>query len=890
MLKITADLEPIVDSSNVTLALQDGQPLKANKVPKNQLLSANTQEGIRSTLTQGVVHHYLLNDDKACKVMTQNAKRPAIENVNVSSTTTHLQLSTGVFSKVIFPLLTYWKSFPADQVLALDKVEAILKEVRVDEEENGKIVDALAKLIFKGKKISLFAYSTNQTIMVQGSNHDDFLSSFLLPILERNISQKQEIIDDYNNMVIRSLSPSRVVLDDSVWSSVTPARGKGLKMKLRRNPATCDQCGRDCTNVTTLKVHITNTHSDRTRAKPRVSLKASRQMISVVPPPNQSLTAIAASSPALTYDADSELLLGEDSDCDSEDSEVEVIGVTNSTSRLEKECDPASQLEGETVSSATEPSASQLEPEIAPSAPKVHGPPLEVDIVISKPMVAPPPPKEVEVNEDVQTVIQPVKTDFQCAVCSQCFNCDNEVKKHFESHGNGETVIHLMKEIFNLKSFWISKYDKQQQEISSLKHQLHFMQTSTAKVARPRPASPPAPALPPSSPPAPLPSSTEPSLPSSPPAQNNHLPVTRQQPVFRPAPAPKGKRRILYIRDSIHRAVIGPKLENPTGSLMRSVNAYASVHDPRAPANKQHLNVKDVVKRELNQSKGEDTLVLGAPSVDISNQDTSKGVLDENVAETMASSIAMVEIAENALKTGKVKQVILLEHVPRYDTDAKDKDKNDLANLANKELHKARNESEFSQNIFVGRHTGLECEGSIRASRFTSDHSNKLHSLNIRMGKYDGIHMYSKAGAEALTKSILNIFRKAGLVKNKRSSPSIQEQPHPRASSQTTPESSQGAGQSWTTNQPASSSNHEEGQYWSFSQPTWSSIQGEEQYWSIQPSRHGWNLNNEHSSVEAPVWQIPTNNRISWPTFRVRNHLNVCKKKYEGGPISEYSL
>ena len=67
------------------------------------------------------------------------------------------------------------------------------------------------------------------------------------------------------------------------------------------------------------------------------------------------------------------------------------------------------------------------------------------------------------------------------------------------------------------------------------------------------------------------------------------------------------------------------------------------------------------MRRELAQSKGEDTLVLGAPSVDISNQDTSEGVVDENVAETMASSIAMVEIAEHALKTGKVKQVILLE-------------------------------------------------------------------------------------------------------------------------------------------------------------------------------------------------------------------------------------
>ena len=88
----------------------------------------------------------------------------------------------------------------------MDKVEALLKEIRVDEEENGKKVDALAKFIFKGKKISLFAYATNQTVMVQGSNHEEFLASFLLPILEKNISQKKEAIEEYNKLVISSLS------------------------------------------------------------------------------------------------------------------------------------------------------------------------------------------------------------------------------------------------------------------------------------------------------------------------------------------------------------------------------------------------------------------------------------------------------------------------------------------------------------------------------------------------------------------------------------------------------------------------------------------------------------------------------------------------------------
>ena len=133
---------------------------------------------------------------------------------------------------------------------------------------------------------------------------------------------------------------------------------------------------------------------------------------------------------------------------------------------------------------------------------------------------------------------------------------------------------------------------------------------------------------------------------------------------------------------------------------------------------------------------------------------------------------AMVEAGEYALKTGKVKQVILLEHLPRYDVEEKDKDKAELAKLANKELHKARDNSEFAEQILVGKHSGLECEGRTRTTRFTSDHTNGLHGRNIRLGKYDGIHMYSQAGAEALTASLLLILQKAGMVKPGKQVPS----------------------------------------------------------------------------------------------------------------------
>ena len=152
--------------------------------------------------------------------------------------------------------------------------------------------------------------------MVQGVGHKEFLKSFFLPILNKDFTQKKEAIDQYNRLVVESLSSRRLVLEDSVWSAATP--DKELRMKLRRK-ATCNKCGKEFQGVTHLKLHMNNAHSDMTRAKPRVSDRSSRQLVttiqSTIHPPGIETDSI----PALTYDADSELLL------DSEESEQEVI-------------------------------------------------------------------------------------------------------------------------------------------------------------------------------------------------------------------------------------------------------------------------------------------------------------------------------------------------------------------------------------------------------------------------------------------------------------------------------------------------------------------------------------------------------------------------------------
>jgi hypothetical protein len=197
--------------------------------------------------------------------------------------------------------------------------------------------------------------------------------------------------------------------------------------------------------------------------------------------------------------------------------------------------------------------------------------------------------------------------------------------------------------------------------------------------------------------------------------------------------------------------------------LIKQVNAYSSQYDERAL--KPHRNVNVVIRQELAK-KEYDTVILGAPTVDITNQDISMGLHDDNVAESIASSHSMVEAAEYAIKSGRAKKVILLHHIPRYDTSKDDPDgvRPQLAQLANTHLKKARDSSEYAQDILVGEHTGLEGSGSTRTDRYTNDQTH-IRSSTVRLGKYDGVHMYSQEGAQALTSSLLAIFHRAKMVK-----------------------------------------------------------------------------------------------------------------------------
>ena len=327
---------------------------------------------------------------------------------------------------------------------------------------------------------------------------------------------------------------------------------------------------------------------------------------------------------------------------------------------------------------------------------------------------------------DVESEIELIEQDFVCVLCDRSFVCKEELSSHEKQHGE-LTLENLMRKILALE-----------EEVKTLSKTAC---THTCPPAANRLPIPPSPLRP-----------TFASVTAS-----NPQPVPNKAKQFKPAPRPKGKIDIQLFADSISTNIVGPAIEKATGSLLRTTKAYAAQADDVAKF--QNKVVSKVVRRH---QKPVHTAIIGAASVDITNQQTTGGTQEENVVTTVASSHSIIESAEFLIKSGKAKQVIVLEHTPRYDDAAKA----NLSILANKTLHTARNESEVAENIFVGCHTGLDVSGEERTKRFTNDGTNS-HSKHVRLGANDQLHMYSQAGAQAITRSLLNILNQAGIVKEK---------------------------------------------------------------------------------------------------------------------------
>ena len=149
-------------------------------------------------------------------------------------------------------------------------------------------------------------------------------------------------------------------------------------------------------------------------------------------------------------------------------------------------------------------------------------------------------------------------------------------------------------------------------------------------------------------------------------------------------------------------------------------------------------------------------LILSAPTVDISNLNTSKLTDEDNVEvfkqNVLISSKNMFTVAQDALiRHPQLKKIILMEHAPRYDgahvdpTQLKPK----LAKLANNIYTQLWHSSALKEKIIVASHN-LDCSDDLFTAWYT----------DVKTGRNDGVHMYGSHGKMAYTKSLVQMFKK----------------------------------------------------------------------------------------------------------------------------------
>ena len=219
------------------------------------------------------------------------------------------------------------------------------------------------------------------------------------------------------------------------------------------------------------------------------------------------------------------------------------------------------------------------------------------------------------------------------------------------------------------------------------------------------------------------------------------------------------KPKLLYIADSVGHSAAIRKVEISQNCRVRIGRAYSSVHNVNARWPER--NFKDIVNYALKHPGREnfDVLVMSAPTVDITNLNTSNLQTSENSMffqqQACLSSQNMFQLAEKSLQNNlSLSKVVIMEHPPRFDTPDVDPTslKPKLARLANSTLGQLWLNSPLKDKIHIGRHS-LESTGA-GATHFKRYENNKT-------GRYDGVHMYGQTGCKDYTNSLKTILMMA---------------------------------------------------------------------------------------------------------------------------------
>ena len=200
------------------------------------------------------------------------------------------------------------------------------------------------------------------------------------------------------------------------------------------------------------------------------------------------------------------------------------------------------------------------------------------------------------------------------------------------------------------------------------------------------------------------------------------------------------KPKALYIGDSVAHNAQFRSIEIATNCRIRTFKAYSSVHDRKARwPGKNFTDVTPAALMRSHQNDQFSQLILSAPTVDISNLDTSRMTPNDSTQELQQNIITSCKnifaVAESSIRNHQqLKKIVILEHPPRFDLPDIDPVglKPQLAKFANVTFGQLWLLSPFKDKIIVGVHN-LNCSSDEQFAQSIEMKEHKNMTVSIYM-------------------------------------------------------------------------------------------------------------------------------------------------------------
>ena len=760
-------------------------------IEENDLKSHMMKEHILGK-RNGRTFKYDLNGKRAKSKLLKGAKRTNHLEIEIKSGCVNMRFSDGSYHEVLLPVLREWQGL-LNKPFKLEDMDIKVEDVESGIENTEKIMDTKLVVFANEDRLVLHAYNGTQNLMVQGKNFEDFAVKYLKPLFTQKIEANKVQIEEFN-------------------SNVQEILGKSKTPKIKNTkPFQCPQCKVKPTTVGDLKMHMKSSHSKKQIGQnvkqimnedisiisllddtcdSFVTLDEHSEEKDAIPLPqvddlimcnicefdteiqeeldnhNRIIHGLGEQPQSVRENVNREVEYiptvpeVECNKCDFHTTDIKELNVHHQTTHMRmkvnvntveqtsiacdqcdykcglniqlkkhmkmkheaptkytcKECEYSSDF----IADAWEHTLKQHPDKSVQFTPK------ETENMILK-IVA-------EQNTCIFEELEILKKDIKGAfieLANVVETCINNLKEDNNEKCKtlANTVIKLHSKVVKLGKVTVNSNPKLKDDIKSSNNPKSKMNKTDENIKKKK-------------------------KPEDPPQVTSSKVSTKASYVgSKPSPTsiskPKQKPKVLFVGDSVGHTANLRVLENFSNVQIKSARAYSSAYDKTARW-PEH-NFTDVVKYNLeNHGREEfDMLVMSAPTVDVTNLESSKDRTELYEQRVIESSRNMFSLAQQSLDQNKgLSKVVIMEHHPRFDSPVNSK----LAGLANTTLSQLWVISPLKDKIIIGRHS-LESYGT------GATHLARYQDYNT--GRYDGVHLYGRTGCRDYTDSVKTILRLA---------------------------------------------------------------------------------------------------------------------------------